>query len=348
MWQTIGQDRITGFLAESLAQGTLAHAYLFVGPAHVGKMTLATDLAMALNCPSATPPCAGCRSCQRIQQGKHADIMVIDRYSGRDPKDRRKATEIGIDAVRDLMQRSSNLPPYEGKRKVFIVDNADLLSVEAANCLLKTLEEPPPHVVIILLTSDEKKLLSTVISRCQRFELKPVPLATVETKLAGGNGASQEKIRLLARLSRGCLGWAMLANRDESYLKEREARLAGFIPLLTESWETRFAYIAHVSSDRNDITEMIEAWLSWLRDVLLLKYNCRESVINIDHLHELTGWAGMLTVHEIKEFIDSLNRSLVYLASNANLHLLLEVLMIDMPKKDKRPDYSINTAGGGR
>ncbi len=348
MWQTIGQDRITGFLTESLGQRTPAHAYLFVGPPHVGKMTLAVDLAMALNCTDAAAPCATCRSCQRIQQGKHADVMVIDRYSGRDSKDKKKATEIGIDAVRELLQRSANLPPYEGKSKVFILENADLLSVEAANCLLKTLEEPPPHVVIVLLTHDERKLLPTVVSRCQRFELKPVALAAVEARLAWSNGAGEEKIKLLARLSRGCLGWAMLASRDESYLKERAARLSGFIPLLTASWEDRFAYIAQVSADRNDVAETLEAWQSWLRDVLLLKYNCRESVVNIDHMPELTAWSGMLTVHEIKEFIDSLNRSLANLAANANLHLLLEVLMIDMPKKEQRLDYSLNTAGGGR
>ena len=177
MWQTSGQDRLIGFLKDSIGRGSLAHAYLFVGPPQVGKITLAIDLARALNCPSAESPCGTCRTCQRIGEGKHPDVVIINKNTGRDAKDRKKSTEISIDTIRDFLQKSSNLPPYEGKFKIYIIDDADLMSVEAANCLLKTLEEPPPHVVIILLTSEEKLLLPTVVSRCQRFELKPVAIS---------------------------------------------------------------------------------------------------------------------------------------------------------------------------
>jgi DNA polymerase-3 subunit delta' len=343
MWQTVGQQKTITTLAESIKRNTLSHAYLFVGPAHVGKMRLAMDLAMALNCAGSSPPCSSCNQCQRIEQGKHADVQVIDKNTGREVKDKRKATEIGIDAVREFIQRSANLPPYEGKRKVFIIDSADQLSPEAANCLLKTLEEPPPHVIIILLTTDEKKLLPTVISRCQRFELKPVTTSEAESWLRLSKDVSPEKVRLLARLSQGCLGWAMLANGDEVYLKERLACLTRLVSLLTASWSERFAYVLQLPNDRNLIEDMLKTWLAWCRDVLLLKYNCQEAVVNIDYLNDLTAWSNMLTVHELKEFIDSLKKSLVNLSANANVHLLLEVLMIDMPKKEKRPEHMINT-----
>ena len=345
MWQTAGQDRIIEFLRDSIGRRSLAHAYLLVGPAHVGKMTLALDLASALNCGEGSAPCGSCRACQRIQQGKYPDVIVIDKYAGRDPKDRRKATEIGIDTVRELLQRSSNLPPFEGNYKVYIVDDADLMSAEASNCLLKTLEEPPRHVIILLLTSQENALLPTVVSRCQRFELKPAAVAEIENRLKKYDGMNPDKIKLLSRLSGGCLGWAISALKDDDYLKSREQRLTEFSGLLTHSWADRLLYMQQMPSDRNSVEEIIKLWLSWCRDVMLLKYNCEEDITNLDKLTDLKSWANMLTIIEIKEFINSLNKMLVNLSYNANLHLLFEVIMLDLPKKEKKADYSMNSAG---
>jgi DNA polymerase-3 subunit delta' len=345
MWRTAGQDRIIGFLTDSITRRSLAHAYLLVGPPHVGKMALALDLASALNCNEGTPPCGSCRACQRIQQGKYPDVIVIDKYAGRDQKDRRKASEIGIDMVRELLQRGSSLPPYEGHYKVFIIDDADLMSAEAANCLLKTLEEPPQYVIILLLTSQENALLPTVVSRCQRFELKPVAVAEIESRLQTFDGLNPNKIKLLSRLSGGCLGWAISALSDDSYLQSRDLRLSEFASLLTRSWSDRLSYIQQLPSDRNRVEEVIKLWLSWCRDVMLLKYNCEEAITNLDKINDIKSWANMLTILEIKEFINSLNRMLVNLSYNANLHLLFEVIMLDMPKKEKRADYAINPAG---
>ncbi|GAI38139.1 unnamed protein product, partial [marine sediment metagenome] len=130
MWQVIGQDKILALLGHSLKEDNVAHAYLLVGPRHVGKRTLALNLAQALNCDDPEPPCGQCHSCHRILEGKHADVTSL----GLDSK-----VEIGIDDIRQL-QRLANLPPYEGKCKVFIIDEAEYLSTEAANSLLKILE----------------------------------------------------------------------------------------------------------------------------------------------------------------------------------------------------------------
>jgi DNA polymerase-3 subunit delta' len=343
MWQTAGQEQIINYLRDSIERGAMAHAYLFVGPAHIGKMTLALELASALNCDQAGPPCKLCRVCQRIEQGKHPDVIIIDKNSGREAKDRKKASEIGIDTVREILQRGSSLPPYEGNYKVFIIDDADLMSVEAANCLLKTLEEPPQHVIILLLTSQESALLPTVVSRCQRFELKPVAVAEIESRLKYFNGCNPDKIKLVSRLSGGCLGWAISALEDDSYLQGRDLRLGEFASLLTRSWSDRLLYIQQLPSDRNSMEEVIKLWLSWCRDVMLLKYNCEDAAINVDKINDIKSWANVLTILEIKEFINSLNRTLVNLSYNANLHLLLEVIMLDMPKKEKRADYAINS-----
>jgi DNA polymerase-3 subunit delta' len=344
MWQTAGQDRLIKIIKDSIELRSLAHAYLFVGPAHVGKMTLALDLAKALNCNSSTLPCGSCRTCQRIEQGKYPDVIIIDKNAGRDPKDRKKATEISIDTIRELMQRGANLPPYEGKYKVFIIEDADLMSEEAANCLLKTLEEPPQYILIILLTTEEHKLLPTVLSRCQRFELKPVAIPEIEEKLSRREGVPAEKIKLLAKLSGGCLGWALNALDDEGYLMNRKDRLSEFISLIGQNWDERLSYMQQLPSDRNCAEEILKLWLLWCRDVLLVKYECDGAVINIDCIHDLKTWANMMTVPEIKEFIDCLNRAIVNLNRNVNLHLLFEVIMLDMPRKEKRGEYAINSS----
>jgi DNA polymerase-3 subunit delta' len=206
MWQVIGQDKILSLLDYSLETNAIAHAYLVAGPRHVGKGTLAFNLAQALNCDSPEPPCGQCRSCQRILEGKHADVIPL----GLDSK-----TEIGIDDIRGL-QRLANLPPYEGKYKVFIIDDAEYLSTEAANSLLKILEEPPQRVVWLLLAAEEEHLLPTIISRCQRLELKPVPSEQVQETLVNSYNIEANRAKLLAQLCHGRFGWALsaLANDD--------------------------------------------------------------------------------------------------------------------------------------
>ncbi len=154
MWQIVGQSRALSLLQRSLEQGSMAHAYLLVGSPHVGKMTLALNLAQALNCQGAEPPCGQCDACQKIALGKHADVQVIGLNTAGNSTEAGPTTEIGIDQIRE-MQHSSSLPPFEGRYKVFIIDRAELMSTEAANCLLKTLEEPASGVIFILLTTND-------------------------------------------------------------------------------------------------------------------------------------------------------------------------------------------------
>src|SRR4030042_396604 len=132
MWQVLGHPKATTLLERSIQRGRLSHAYLFVGPPHVGKMTLALNLAQAVNCQAEDVPCGECASCRRIASGKHADVQIIGLIST-------EKKEISIEQMRE-MQNSASLPPYEGKQKGFIIEKADLLPHEASNSLLKTLE----------------------------------------------------------------------------------------------------------------------------------------------------------------------------------------------------------------
>ena len=247
MWQVVGQSRVVSLLQHSLERGTLAHAYLFVGLPHVGKMTLALNLAQALNFEAAEPPCGTCDSCQKIASAKHADVQIIGLGSNTDSAEAKSRAEISIAQIREV-QHSSNLPPFEGKYKVFIIDGAEFLSTEAANCLLKTLEEPIGKVIFILLTTNEKLLPMTVISRCQRLELLPLATTEVEAVLNSGWGVEPQKAELLARLCHGCLGWAISAALDGSLLQQRAERLDRLFDIMGADYEERFAYAAQLAA----------------------------------------------------------------------------------------------------
>jgi DNA polymerase-3 subunit delta' len=330
MWQVIGQDKILSLLDYGLKTDAIAHAYLLVGPRHVGKGTLAINLAQALNCEGPEPPCGECRSCQRIREGKHADVTSI----GLDSR-----AEIGIDDIRGL-QRSANLPPYEGKCKVFIVYEAEYLSTEAANALLKILEEPPPRVVWLLLAADEERLLPTIISRCQRLELKPVASERVQEALFNSYNVDADKAKLLTQLCHGRLGWALSALADCDMLERRSQRIDRLASLLTAGIEQRFAYAQEVagqfSQDRKAGAEVAEIWVDWWRDLMLIKGGCQEAIINVDFKTVLKEQASGLSLSGIKEFLTNLGLLQEAISKNVNPRLALEWLMLSLPRRKDR------------
>ncbi len=169
-----GQEHITKTLANAVKTGKIAHAYLFVGPRGVGKTSVARIFAKALNCEKGpTPtPCNVCNNCVKITKGISLDVLEIDGASNR-----------GIDQIRELKERIK-FSPVEGRYKIYIIDEVHMLTNEAFNALLKTLEEPPSHVIFIFATTDPQKLPATILSRCQRFDFKrlPLPVITEEIK----------------------------------------------------------------------------------------------------------------------------------------------------------------------
>jgi DNA polymerase-3 subunit delta' len=329
LWQLVGQSRVVSLLQRSLERGSIAHAYLVTGPPHVGKMTLALELAQALNCQGQgdAPPCGVCDSCQKIASGKHADVQVIGLNAN-------GATEIGIDQIRE-MQHSSSLPPFEGRHKVFIIDRAELMSTEAANCLLKTLEEPAAGVVFILLTTSGGVLPATVVSRCQTLELPPLPASEVENVLSQRWGVEQQRAGLLARLSHGRLGWAISAASDDSLLQQRAERLEGLLDIIGGDYESRFAYVnqlvAWFGQSRGLVREILDLWLDWWRDLLLVKLGSGDAITNIDHEAALAEIARGYRLGQIRAVISGVQATGEQLRQNANPRLAFEVLMLTIP-----------------
>ncbi|MBE3584153.1 MAG: DNA polymerase III subunit gamma/tau [Limnochordaceae bacterium] len=214
--EVIGQPHVVRTLQNALRTGRVAHAYLFAGPRGTGKTTVARLLAKGLNCQKGmTPdPCLQCASCRRIAAGNSLDCLEIDGASNR-----------GIDEIRELRERSK-FAPQEGKFKIYIIDEAHMLTTEAFNALLKTLEEPPEHVVFVLATTEAHKIPPTIVSRCQRFDFHRFGNRLVVQHLqkvcaSEGVQASPEALQLIARHAEGGLRDALgLLDQCLAYVAE--------------------------------------------------------------------------------------------------------------------------------
>ena len=326
-WQIIGHDWAVTFLQRSLATGRVAHAYLFSGPPQIGKRTLALGLARALNCTGSQPPCGQCRSCQKLDKDTHPDIRVIEGEGA--------GGSIKIDQVRAL-KREAMLSPYEGRYRVYILRRVDLASLEAANSLLKILEEPPQHVVLVLTAVQPELLPATVVSRCQRLDLRPVPFPLLESVLRQrGNG--EPEARLLARLSGGRVGWVLDASGDDAVLSHRERDLDQMIQLLGATRVERLNFAWEISRNPNAGRASLELWTVWWRDLLLMHNQGQEHVVNIDRSDELGWMADRSTMPQVRLALDALQSAAAQLEANVNARLAWEGLVLSLPRLQMPP-----------
>jgi DNA polymerase III subunit gamma/tau len=198
--EVVAQEHVTRTLKNAVAGGRIVHAYLFCGPRGTGKTSTARILAKAVNChsPEAGEPCNRCPSCLMVNEGRAIDLIEIDAASNR-----------GIDDARELREKI-RFSPAEARYKVYIIDEAHMLTSEAANALLKTLEEPPEHAILILATTESHKILPTIASRCQRFDFRRIPLQSIIDRLSlicreEGIQAGEGVLDRVARMARGSL-----------------------------------------------------------------------------------------------------------------------------------------------
>ncbi len=321
-WQIIGHEWAVELLQRSLETDRVAHAYVFSGPPQIGKTRLALALAQALNCEQPEPPCGQCPTCLKIERGTHPDVRLIEGEGA--------GGAIKIAQVRQL-QREAVLSPYEGRYRVFVLRRMDLATLEAANSLLKTLEEPPTQVVLILTAVQAEQLPSTVISRCQRLDLRPLARHTVEASLCEKE-IPVSQAQLLARLAGGRLGWALRASRDAAVLHQRQEALAQLIQMLSADRVERLSFAWKTSRDPLASRVLIELWATWWRDLLLVCSQGEGPIVNVDRADELQGLAGQSTTLQAWAMLNALQAAAAQLEANVNVRLALESLLLKLPR----------------
>jgi len=334
MWQVKGHDWVVRILSGSIAQEKVSHAYLFAGPSNVGKSTLALNLAQALVCKAEDRPCGECDPCRKTMAGIHPDVrrvnlqyqaLLRDEASG-------EQNELRIDTIRSITQ-GVGLKPFEGDRKVFVIEDADNMTTQAANSMLKTLEEPPPYAVLILTTSDPRLLLPTIVSRCQVFTLRLVPSRLIETHLRSRYGMEAERASQLARLSGGRIGWAISVAEDESVMRQRDETLRQLAALSKMGRFDRLDFAQQLARRSRSIGSTLQLWLNWWRDLLLIKGGNSDNIANVDFSAALSREARGYEMKDIVGFINSIRAALNQLEMNVDPRLTLEVLMLDLPSR---------------
>ncbi len=323
MWHVVGHGWAVRLLQKGLEEGRVAHAYLFAGPPQVGKTTLALEFARALLCTGEHPPCDACPACRRVQAGTHPDLHRVEGTG--------KGGTIRIDQVRELRQGAA-LAPVHGPYRIYVVPHMERATAEAANALLKTLEEPPPQVVLLLTTSHLAALLPTIVSRCQVLALRPLPREEVEEALRARWHLSETNAALLARLSGGRLGWAVQASQDPQVLARRKTFLDALHQALRGGRLQRLRQAEVLAAlPEEEVQEVLDLWTGYFRDLLVWKGGYPEGVHHADQAAALEEMAVRCSLEQAREALRSVLAAWDALRCNANRRLALEVLLLSLP-----------------
>src|SRR5262249_33128790 len=312
-----GHRPVIELLSRAVAHNTLPPSLVFAGPEGVGKRLTAVALAQAPNCPRAAngDACGSCGSCTRIARGVHGDVLAIE------PGD---SGTIKVDQVREAIDRAA-YRPFEGRRRVVIVDEADALVPEAQNALLKTLEEPPPASVFVLVTTRPDVLLPTVRSRCQRLRFGPLPAADVASVLVRDHGFAEADARAAAAASDGSVGRALDEGAEEA-IEARDAA-ARLLQAASSSADVRRrldgakALAGGGGSDtlRDDLSRRLLAMSSLLRDLGLLSTRAAEPALaNADLEPQLRAMQRHFDAARTLEAFSVVDRALEALERNAS------------------------------
>lgn len=322
----IGHDWAVAFVARSHQTGPAAHAYLLVGPGHGGKFTTALAIGRALLC-GAYPPCGNCRQCLLVSHNAHPDLRVLEM-----PEERKT---IPLKDVHEFTEGIA-LRPLEAGHKVYIIRDADDLSEEGANALLKTIEEPPPRTVILLTALSTSAVPATIVSRCQVLTLRGVAAGDIAAHLVECLNVSQDEALAIARASRGRPGWAILAAGDPAIFAAQEQHAADLFRLLGSSRLERIRYAGQLadlwSKQPGDVRVTLETWADLWHIVMLQQAHARPRAEGFALGNEVERAARGLAPVSVRAALTATLDTADALARNANPRLWLETYMLLLPR----------------
>jgi DNA polymerase III subunit gamma/tau len=338
--ELVGQPHVTQTLLNALKSGSISHAYLFCGPRGTGKTSTARILAKAINCLSNNgkgEPCNSCAMCLAITEDRAMDVIEIDAASNR-----------GIDDIRNLREKV-NYSPTQARRKVYIIDEFHMLSKDASNALLKTLEEPPPHVIFILATTEAHKVLPTILSRCQHFDFHRLARPDMVAKLtqvclAEKINIEQQSLNLIARSSTGSLrdAYNLLEQLTTYYGSEIAfSQVQGMLGItgdyrareilkyiVTNDISRGMATINSVSNDGLDLHQFNRELVDALRGLLLVKTGAPEVMeLTAEDIHEFKELADKASLIQILSAVKLFGQ--IEMGNNDSSTLPLELALVE-------------------
>ena len=305
-------------LRSGMASGRVAHAYLFAGPEGVGKRRIALAFARALLCESGKG-CGTCGGCIKVAAATHPDLLLVNA----------DGAAIKIEQIRSLQQQLV-LRSFSGTRKICIIDQAERLTPEAANALLKTLEEPQPGTLLILISSQPERLLPTIRSRCQQLRFARLPRATLSAHLSAALQLDPAEATVLAALADGSLNRA-LGEKQDLYLKKRPQWIQSLSALSAASTLQTFAFAEQLRAEKETLDDILDIFSLFYRDLLLYQTGAANAeLVNQDLLPLIEEQSARLSRARLLKKIDAVTTARGHLARNVNSHLAMDYMLMQI------------------
>ncbi|MEQ2843082.1 DNA polymerase III subunit delta' [Dorea longicatena] len=317
----VGHKDILKYISSAVENNRVSHAYILNGERGSGKKMLANLFAMTLLCETgANEPCGKCHSCKQAESGNHPDIIRVTHE---------KPNSISVDDIRTQVNNTVDIKPYQGPYKVYIIPQADMMTPQAQNAILKTIEEPPSYAVFLLLTENAETLLPTINSRCVMLKLRNIKDTLIKKYLMENLEIPDYKADMCTAFAQGNMGRAiMLANSDHfNEIREEAVQLLKHISEM--ELNEIVAAVKNISVYKLEITDYLDIIMIWYRDVLLYKATKEiDKVVFKDQLQSIKEQARKSSYEGIELILESLEKAKARLKANVNFDLVMELLFL--------------------
>lgn len=317
----VGHKDILKYISSAVENNRVSHAYILNGERGSGKKMLANLFAMTLLCETGdNESCGKCHSCKQAESGNHPDIIRVTHE---------KPNSISVDDIRTQVNNTVDIKPYQGPYKVYIIPQADMMTPQAQNAILKTIEEPPSYAVFLLLTENAETLLPTINSRCVMLKLRNIKDTLIKKYLMENLEIPDYKADMCTAFAQGNMGRAiMLANSDHfNEIREEAVQLLKHISEM--ELNEIVAAVKNISVYKLEITDYLDIIMIWYRDVLLYKATKEiDKVVFKDQLQSIKEQARKSSYEGIELILESLEKAKARLKANVNFDLVMELLFL--------------------
>ena len=316
-------EQIKEHFQNAAAIGKVSHAYILSGEAGMGKKTLANAFAMTLLCEEeGKEPCMHCHACKQVLSGNHPDLIYVTHE---------KPASMGVDDIREQINDTIMVRPYSSQYKIYIVDEAQKMTVQAQNALLKTIEEPPAYAVIMLLTTNPDAFLQTILSRCVQLKLKPLKDSVVKGYLEYKLQVKDVQAEIYSAFARGNLGKAIHLAQSEDFKMMYEEILRLLKEIKDMDISQLLDVIRKLKDDNTDIKECLDFMQMWYRDILMYKTTKDLNLLIFKDEFSAVKKAASLSSYEgLERILEAIDKARVRLDANVNMELVMELLLLTM------------------
>lgn len=321
--EIIGHENIKEHFQRAIRDHKVSHAYILAGEEGMGKKSLADAFALTLMCEEGRmEPCMECHACKQVLGGSHPDLIHVTHA---------KPGSIGVDDIREQINDTIVVRPYSSSYKIYIVDEAEKMTPQAQNALLKTIEEPPSYGVILLLTTSLEAFLPTILSRCVQLKLKPLRDSVVHNYLTGTMEVSESEADIYAAFARGNLGKAVRIASSEDFRNMYQEVLHLLKHIGDMDISELLDYIRKLKEDSVDIQECLDFMMMWYRDVLLYKVTTDINLLIFkDEYAKFKEISDRSSYDGLKRILEAIDKAKVRLNANVNMELAMELMLLVM------------------